>query len=317
MIWPRLVASLLLFALVLSAATWGLALWRARKAEARYPPDGIFVEVDGQRVHLVVMGDRGPDVVQIHGASGSARALTFDLAPELAKRYRVFVPDRPGFGWSDPLETDTIAAQAAHLQEAVHRAGARDPIVLGHSYGGAVAIAWAVTRPGTLSGLVPVSAPSHSWDAPLPALYQITAPPLGQALAVPLISAWTPPATLHGEVAAVFAPQEMPTGYAEWFGPGMTLRARTMRINAHQRAELKPQIEALIPHYARLDLPVVSLHGTADTIVTRQIHALPFTETVAEAELVTLAGLGHMVPHVALEETVAAVDRVALRAGRF
>ncbi|MBD3803461.1 MAG: alpha/beta hydrolase [Thioclava sp.] len=313
MIWKRLAASIALIALALGGATWSVASWRASRAEAAYPPDGIFVEVGGQRVHMVVMGAQGPDLVLIHGASGSARALTFDLAPELAKRYRVFVPDRPGFGWSDPLEGDSITAQAELLQRAVVEAGARDPIVLGHSYGGAVAIAWAVTRPGTLSALVPVAAPSQTWEDPLPALYQITAPPLGQAIAVPLISAWTPPDLLRSEVASVFEPQDMPDGYAEWFGPGMTLRARTMRVNARQRASLKDEIAALIPHYPDLDLPVISLHGSADMIVGEQIHAVPFTRQVPGAELVSLPGVGHMLPHVALEETVAAVDRVAAR----
>lgn len=317
MIWPRLVTSLVLVLLILGGATWGLESWRGRMAEQRYPPNGIFVDVGDQRVHMVIKGDHGPAVVLIHGASGSARDLTFDLAPELAKRYRVFVPDRPGFGYSDPLPEghDTIEDQAKLLQQATKMAGAEKPIVLGHSYGGAVAIAWAVYLPGTLSGLVPVSAPSHSWDTGLPLLYQITSPPLGQAIAVPLISAWTPPAIIRSEVEGVFAPQEMPIGYMRWFGPGMTLRVETMRVNARQRAELKPEIQQMIPHYPDLDLPVVSLHGTADTIVGEKIHAVPFTKEVPGAELVSLDGIGHMVPHVALLQTVAAVDRVATRAG--
>lgn len=315
MIFPRLALNLALLIVLLGAATWALDIWRANRAEAAYPPNGIFVDVGTQRVHMVVMGDRGPAVVLIHGASGSARDLTFDLAPELAKRYRVFIPDRPGFGYSDalPAEHDTIRAQAELLQQATALAGADDPIVLGHSYGGAVAIAWAVHAPGTLSGLVPVAAPSHSWDTGLPLLYKITAPPLGQAIAVPLISAWTPPAVVRSEVESVFAPQEMPSDYLNWFGPGMTLRVETMRVNARQRASLKGQIEAMIPHYPDLDLPVVSLHGTADTIVGEQIHAVPFTREVPGAELVSLPGIGHMIPHVALAETVAAVDRVAAR----
>ncbi|WP_417807114.1 alpha/beta fold hydrolase [Thioclava sp.] len=316
MTWLRLVASLILLAIVLSGATWGLDTWRARQAEADYPPNGIFVDVGGQRVHMVVMGDQGPDVVLIHGASGSARDLTFALAPELAKRYRVFVPDRPGFGWSDPLpaDHDTIFDQAKLLQEATLKAGARDPIVLGHSYGGSVAIAWAVILPDTLSGLVPVSAPSQKWNSPLPLLYQITSPPLGQAIAVPLISAWTPPAIVNYEVAAVFAPQEMPKGYAQWFGPGMTLRVETMRVNARQRADLEAEINQMIPDYRALNLPVVSVHGDADTIVGEKIHAIPFTREVPGAELISLPGVGHMTPQIATDAVVEAVDRVAERA---
>ncbi|SFN53690.1 Pimeloyl-ACP methyl ester carboxylesterase [Thioclava dalianensis] len=317
MTWLRLAASVVVLALILGGATWGLDIWRARQAEARYPPDGVFVDIDGQRVHVVTMGDHGPAVVLIHGASGSARDLTFDLAPELAKRYRVFVPDRPGFGYSDPLPAgqDTIFNQAKLLQKATLEVGARNPIVLGHSYGGAVAIAWAVTLPDTLKGLVPVSAPSEMWDSGLPLLYKLTAPPLGQALLVPLISAWTPPAVIAAEVRDVFKPQQMPKGYIRWFGPGMTLRVTTMRVNARERASLKSQIAQMIPKYPQLDLPVVSVHGTADTIVSEKIHAIPFTKTVPGATLISLKGIGHMTPHVATKQVVEAVNEVAKRAG--
>ena len=92
------------FALLAALALAGLAalaLWKARaheaRAEAAFPPEGRLIEVNGHRVHAVVTGD-GPDLVLIHGASGNARDLTFDLAPRLAARYRVIVLDRPGLG---------------------------------------------------------------------------------------------------------------------------------------------------------------------------------------------------------------------------
>jgi hypothetical protein len=88
---PLAVKSLLLIALLL-AALWGWVQYRAQaheaRAEAAFPPEGQIITVDGHTVHAVVTG-QGPDLVLIHGASGNTRDLTFDLAPRLARHYRL------------------------------------------------------------------------------------------------------------------------------------------------------------------------------------------------------------------------------------
>jgi pimeloyl-ACP methyl ester carboxylesterase len=47
---------------------------------------------------------------------------------------------------------------------------------VGHSYGGAVALAWAVHHPMRLSALVPLAAPSHPWDTGLDPYYRVSHP---------------------------------------------------------------------------------------------------------------------------------------------
>ena len=158
---PLAVKSLILLAACL-AALWGWTQHRARsheaRAEAAFPPEGQIITVQGHPVHAVVMGE-GPDLVLIHGASGNTRDLTFDLAPRLAQDYRVIVLDRPGLGYTPRINRTgaTITQQAALLQEAAAQLGADKPIVLGHSYGGAVALAWAVTQPNHIAALVNIA----------------------------------------------------------------------------------------------------------------------------------------------------------------
>ncbi len=72
-------------------------------AEKTYPPQGQFIDVNGSRIHAVVMGS-GPDLVLIHGSSGSTRDMTFSLAPQLAENFRVIVFDRPGLGGEFPAK---------------------------------------------------------------------------------------------------------------------------------------------------------------------------------------------------------------------
>lgn len=304
--------------LLCSAALAGATAWQARAreaaAEAAYPPAGQFVTVAGRRVHALVRGS-GPDLVLIHGASGSLRDFSFDLIDQLAQDFRVIALDRPGFGWSEPLsDAPDLQAQARHLRAAATLLGAERPIVLGHSYGGAVALAWATDAPDSLAALVPVSAPSHSWSTGLPWLYKLTAPLPGQALLVPLITAWTPKSLLISEVSAVFDPNHMPQGYVHHFGPEMTLRRVTMRANARQRAALKAEIEEMIPRYPSLKLPVEIVHGTDDTTVGLSIHSEPLVRALPDAHLTRLKGVGHMPHHAAPHEVIAAVRRAHARA---
>lgn len=286
------------------------------RAETAWPPEGRILDMGGVQVHAVVMG-QGPDLVLIHGASGNARDMTLRLAPRLAERYRVIAFDRPGLGYSDRINQTgaTIAQQADLLARAAAELGADRPIVMGQSYGGAVALAWAVHRPANIAGLVAVAAPSIPWDSDLDLFYRVTSSRVGAAFAVPLITAFVPDSRIDQTLRAIFAPQAVPEGYAEHVGPGLTLRRKTLRANAAQRANLLDEVRALEPHYPRIAVPVELVHGSADTTVGLSIHSEKLVHRIPGAALDVLPGVGHMPHHVAQDAVVAAIDRAAARAG--
>lgn len=315
-----LVARILLGLLVVLAVLAGATLWRAArheaKAEARFKPEGRFVQVNGRRVHAVVQGE-GPDLVLLHGSSGNTRDMTFSLAGILAERYRVIVFDRPGLGYSDRLEpgAEGIVEQAAHLSAAVRALGAERPIVVGQSYGGAVALAWAVHHPDALSALVPVAAPSNPWSTELELYYRVLSSPWGQHLVVPAITAWVPDETVTTAIEEIFAPQSPPLGYSHYVGAPLTLRRVSLRANAMQRASLKEEIRALQPRYAEIGVPTEIVHGTADTTVGLEIHSEKLVTQIPGATLTRLDGIGHMPHHAARDAVIDAIDRAAERAG--
>lgn len=316
---PLAVKSLLLIALLL-AALWGWVQYRAHaheaRAEAAFPPEGQIITVDGHTMHAVVTG-QGPDLVLIHGASGNTRDLTFDLAPRLARHYRVIVLDRPGLGYTARINRTgaTLIQQAALLQEAAAQLGADRPIVLGHSYGGAVALAWAVTRPDHIAALVNVAGAAKPWDSGLSTYYRVLSHPVLGPLVIPLLTAFVPDTRVEQAVREIFAPQEPPEGYLAHIGAGLTLRRHSLRANALQRANLLAEIEALHPRYAEITVPVEIVHGSADTTVGVAIHSEPLAAQIDGANLSVLDGLGHMPHHSAPEAVIAAIDRAATRAG--
>ncbi|WP_299961862.1 alpha/beta hydrolase [uncultured Roseobacter sp.] len=305
-----------------------VTLWRANardaKAAAEFPPAGQLVGPAGRQVHAEVFGS-GPDVILIHGASGSTRDFTFDLVHRLKDRYRVIVLDRPGLGWTDragpafegvlSTAAESPARQAEMLQGAADALGVQNPIVVGHSYGGAVSLAWALSRPDRTAALVLLGAASQPWPGELTLQYRLLDTRFGSLILVPLIAAFAPAPLVHDSVESIFAPQPVPEGYIDHIGTDLTLRRTTQRANAQQVNSLRPHVEEMSQRYPSLDLPVEILHGTEDTTVPLHIHSEPLAGMLPDGELTRMEGVGHMPHHADPEAVVAAIDRAASRAG--
>ncbi|WP_239520796.1 alpha/beta fold hydrolase [Pseudooceanicola aestuarii] len=307
---------LLILLTAFGAATWWRASRRAAEAEAAFPPQGQIVTVNGHPVHFQQMGT-GPDLVLLHGASGNTRDFTFSLAGRLAQDYRVTIFDRPGLGHTPRLAPRgvTIRDQAALLQAAAAALDLHRPVVAGQSFGGAVAMAWAVDHPGTLSAVVDIAGATYPWPGDLNMLYATMARPvIGPALAWTL-AAWVTPGYVARALDGVFAPQSAPEGYADHIGTPLILRPHSLMANAQQRTDLRAELRDLAPRYPALTLPIEIVHGTADTTVDLDIHSRALARDVPSANLVALDGIGHMPHHVAQEAVIAAIDRAATRAG--
>lgn len=323
---PKLISFIVVIALLggCSIIADRRAETRAAEAEATYPPTGQFVQVNGRQVHAHIEGS-GPDLVLIHGASGNTRDFTFAFVDRMKDDYRVIVFDRPGLGWSDrvsdeyggPFNTaaESPAEQAAFLQAAADQLNVSNPIVLGHSYGGAVALAWGLNRPDETAGLVIVAGASNPWPGSLGLLYGVASSAVGGATIVPLISAFAPENTVETTLESIFEPQAAPDGYAEYVGAGLTLRRESFRANARQVNSLRPHVVEMSQRYNTLPMPVEIVHGTADEVVPLRIHAEPLSQQIPGAVLTRLEGIGHMPHHSAAAEVQAAIDRAARRAG--
>jgi pimeloyl-ACP methyl ester carboxylesterase len=310
----RLAAGLVVTMLGLFAA----AQWRAGAREAAaieaHPPSGAFVTVDGRRLHYEMSGT-GPDLVMVHGASGSLRDLTFALRDRLTDRYRVTVVDRPGLGHSDPLDEVSLRAQARHIAQGLAGLGVTDPVVLGQSYGGAVALAWALEGglDVTPTALVLVGSPSLPWPGTLDPWYRLTSTAAGRALAIPLAAAFVPQSYVNAATGAVFAPGPVPEGYLDHLGTPLILRRDALSTNVQQVNALRAELVAMEPRYPGLTLPVELVHGSRDTIVPLDIHSGPLSGVLPNARLTVIEGAGHMPHHSHPDTVIAAIDRAALR----
>ena len=99
-------------------------------------------------------GGSGPPLVLVHGLGGAAANWRL-VAPALAVRRRVLIPELPGHGGSAPLpgapSLDPFAEALLALAEAEHAVTAP---WIGHSLGGLVALRAAALRPDAVTGIV-------------------------------------------------------------------------------------------------------------------------------------------------------------------
>jgi pimeloyl-ACP methyl ester carboxylesterase len=114
-----------------------------------------FAEVKGCRLRYFVGGrGHGRPIVLVHGLGGAA-VNWVDVAPLLARRHRVLVPDLPGHGGSTPLPAvPNLAVFADRVAALAEREGVLPAAVVGHSLGAVVALRLALRRPDAVDSLV-------------------------------------------------------------------------------------------------------------------------------------------------------------------
>lgn len=280
-----------------------------------YPRPNKVVLVQNAMVYADQRGE-GRDVVLIHGANGSSRDFTFQFADMLVNAgFRVTSFDRPGLGWSDDLGEigNSPLIQAQFMISAARALGVQKPIVLGQSYGGAVAMAWALIAPDYVSAVVSVSGATNVWPGKLGLWYTVSASSVGEHLIAPLVESFATKSLAQSVLESTFAPNLVPQGYIDYVGVELSMRRETFVTNANQIAALKGYLEMMEPNYTGLNLPLEIVFGSADTIVPVETHGRKLVTQVSGANLVVIDGAGHMPHHSHASEILAAVNRAAQR----
>ena len=128
--------------------------------EPRRPFARSWIEVPGGRLPLWTLG-AGPDVLLLHGVSADHTEWRA-VARGLAVDHRVLLPDLLGRGVSVPEEDAgfDLGREVERLLVVLDAAGARRPLVAGHSHGASLALALAGHR--AVTGLL-LASPVTPW----------------------------------------------------------------------------------------------------------------------------------------------------------
>jgi pimeloyl-ACP methyl ester carboxylesterase len=282
----------------------------AKKAERNNPPMGKFIDVDGVRLHCVERGN-GEPLVLLHGNGSMIQDFASSgLLDKAARKYRVIVFDRPGFGYSKRprLTVWTPEAQANLIRKALGQIGISQAIVLGHSWGASVAIALAVKDPKLVTRLILASGYFYptvrgdvlaSWQA-IPLIGDIISHTFSPILARIM---W--PALMR----KIFGPSVVPKKFAG-FPKAMALRPSQLRASAAETALMIPAALTLQKKYSGLKMPVAIIAGEDDKLIDSEKQSVRLHREIPQSTLRKIAGIGHMVHQSATDAVMAVIDEV-------
>jgi pimeloyl-ACP methyl ester carboxylesterase len=298
------IIALLLLTPFLSACV-SSAIYTAR-AENAHPPAGIFLELNEAKTHVIRRGSEGPVVLMIHGASANAQEFTGSLTPRLSDTHRVLMVDRPGHGYSArPKKSSTLGVQAQQMAGVLEAlAPGEKAIVLGHSFGGAVALRLALDRPDLVSALFLAAPVSHDWGTDTNAWYTSAAanPIFGGAFVqlVPLIG----PSQARDGILGVFSPETAPENYYENAAIPLLFRPSHFRANASDVHHLREELARQQDRYDELKMPITVFSGMRDSVLKPALHVGKLVDQIPHLERVDYPDGGHM-PHHAHGDDIA------------
>ncbi len=272
--------------------------------------ESVFVQVDGADLHFVIKGTGRP-VVFIHGNPGSCQDWSRLYGP-VSSRYRMLAFDRPGHGHSQrPNHRDlTVDLQAVMLHEALNKLSIERPLLVGHSWGAALALVYALQFGEEVAGAVLVAPAAYESDDGVSFLSKLPGwPIIGDAmnfLFTPLLGAWV----VRTDLAKAFSPDPVPKKYlrhvlSEWTRP------KKVKWYSIDDALLNQTLPKLTPGYADLHIPVSIITGDADQIVPVDENAHRLYQALPNSQIKILERTGHQIPFTQPEAVLEAIDSVA------
>jgi pimeloyl-ACP methyl ester carboxylesterase len=272
--------------------------WRHKvTVERAVPPRGAFTTISSGRLHYVDCGT-GQAILMIHGLGGNLGHFDCGLIDDLARDFRVVAIDRPGSGYSErsPGAPANIRAQARQVAEVIEKLEIDNPLVVGHSLGGAVALALALEKPELVRGLALLAPLSLTPKDSLEIFedYRINSD------LQRWITSWTtaiPRMLRHPEPVRqeVFGPDPMPADYAVRGGGLLALRPGAFYNASRDFMAMGEDMAGMSREYARLAVPVRVLYGKEDRVLDHMHHGEVLVRRYPQIGLKLIEG-GHMLP---------------------
>lgn len=259
------------------------------------------------RIHYLE-GGQGETVVLLHGIFAE-KDHWVDFARALTGRYRVIIPDLPGYGASSRLEHEAYdyAAQTRRLGELLDALGVQQVHLAGNSMGGTLAALLALAQPQRVASVAFIGAP-HGIRTPRPSVMDLRI----AAGAAPLVA--RNDAEFAETMALLFArPPFLP--YPILHAAQATAVQRAPSNQRLWREQLQDRY-LLHARVGALQAPVLALWGSEDRVFDAS-GAQALGALLPRAQVEVLPGIGHLPMMEAPAETAARhlkfLQRPALR----
>ena len=259
---------------------------------------------DGQAIDRPA-GLGAHELVLLHGQPGSP-ADWQQVAGRLPAQFHAVAADRPGYG-SSQLPAAGFAANARAVLDDLDSRGITSAVLVGHSYGGGVALSAASLAPGRVAAVVLLASVGPGcltgWDRLL------AAPGAGQLCA---LLAWRlTPWMARARLARIARRRGRPlrpdehVNWQVWGHAGRGHRPLWRTFLTEQRALLR-ELGELEHAIASVRAPVLVLADPKDTLVPFET-ARRLARTLPDARLQSVEGAGHHLPRRAPEVVADAI----------
>jgi pimeloyl-ACP methyl ester carboxylesterase len=285
----------------------------ARRIEQAVPMDGQLIDIGGDRIHYVDRGE-GPPIVFVHGLSGQMRNFAWLPIDELARHHRVILIDRPGTGYSTrgTHSPANVYAQAETVVRFFKTLGLEKPVLVGHSLGGAIALAVALNHPRAVSRLALIAPLTHA-QTEVPKAFRalVIRSAFARRLVARTLATPIGLATSSTVLKQVFAPEAVPPDFPLRGGGMLSLRPQgffgaSEDLVAVEGANDMTEMEQ---RYAQLEVDTDVLFGRDDVVLNWIRHGDALRRRSKRVALKVVEG-GHMLPVTAPQATAAWLQAV-------
>jgi len=274
---------------------FGLTKAAAAEGDPFTPIERQSVTVENHRVTYVESG-AGRPIILLHGNAGGVEDFEFGAVEDLAHEYRVIAIDRPGHGDSDrPDNAGSVEYQAEFLHQTLAEMGIYRPILVGHSWGGSLALAYALKYPDDVAGMV-LLAPAAYPDGGANFFNRLVAkvPVIGD-IGVLMGQSVMGERMLRREIRRAFYPQAVPDSYsklisASWLG------RKQLKAYFEDEVDLNGSLETMGPQYPQIKIPVAIVTGDQDKMVSPKDNAYRLRKAIPGSHLIELKNTGHEIP---------------------
>lgn len=189
----RFIASLLALTVLLLLVGYIIQQVGVKNDQATYPPLGQMIDLNGNKTHLWCLGEAQPgqSTVIVEAGIGRTSLDWAHILPLIAPTTQICAYDRLGYGWSSPASTPrSLENLSQELNAVLSKANITAPLLLvGHSYGGAVARQYTSQYPQDVAGLILVDAMhEREWVNATPEEQQYVAQQQGQLMVITFLN---------------------------------------------------------------------------------------------------------------------------------
>jgi len=255
----------------------------------------------------------GKPAVYLHGALTTLEEGLIGLGPAVSPHFQMTAFDRPGHGQSGrDAGTGSVWRQAELIVAAITKLGIERPVVVGHSFGGAVAMAMALQAPEAVAGVVALAPIAFPEARPELALFGARALPITGAV-VSAVSRPADAALLPALWRGMFLPQTMPDEFRDRFPFALPGGAGQVQADGQDALMMAGGLMRAAALYPRCQTPVHVLQGDRDLVVNPALHGRPLAAILPQGQFTSLPTLGHMAHHFAPQVVADAIAALSER----